>query len=113
MASSRRQASTLEDIREMRVAKSTKAGYKSGINQIKKWVLVHGSSDMLTSDGDINLSVFAYTYFLAFIQWMYQNTPNKPNTLASYRSAIKDLYKRQNMAVPLQYDTDMKDLFQG
>ncbi|KAF0690700.1 hypothetical protein As57867_017862, partial [Aphanomyces stellatus] len=113
MSSNARHSTSLDDIRGMRVAKSTKAGYRSGLNQIKKWIVAHGSPDMLASDGSIDLSTFKYSDFLEFIQWSYQNTSNKPGTLASYRSAIKDYYKRKGMDVPIQYDDDMKDLFQG
>ncbi|KAF0715488.1 Aste57867_3346 [Aphanomyces stellatus] len=110
---SARHDTSLDDIRGMRVAKSTKSGYKSGLNQIKKWIVSNGSPNMLNEDGSINLDGFQYPAFLAFIQWAYQNTTNKPGTLASYRSAIKDYYKRQGVPLPSQYDDDMKDLFQG
>ena len=113
MANNTRHDTSLDDIRSMRVAKSTKSGYKSGLNQIKKWIVAHGRPGMLTMDGSINLAEFLYTDFLDFIQWTYQNTSNKPGTLASYRSAIKDYYKRQGIAVPSHYDEDMKDVFQG
>ncbi|ETW01156.1 hypothetical protein H310_06758 [Aphanomyces invadans] len=112
MSSNPRQASTLEEIRDMRVSRSTKAGYKSGLNQVKKWIMAHGSPIMLKHDGAIDLTVFQYSDFLAFIQWQYQCS-NKPGTLASYRSAIKDLYKRENVPLPVEYDGDMKGLFQG
>ncbi|ETV74255.1 hypothetical protein H257_11189 [Aphanomyces astaci] len=46
------------DIRGMRVSKSTKAGCRSGLNQIKKWILAHGTPDMFTSIGSIDLTVF-------------------------------------------------------
>ncbi|KAH9158466.1 hypothetical protein LEN26_002958 [Aphanomyces euteiches] len=68
---------------------------------------------MLKANGDINLDVFTYQDFLAFIGWSYQFTNNKPGTLTSYRSAIKDLYKRENRALPPQFDDDMKNIFQG
>ncbi|KAF0701920.1 hypothetical protein AaE_016237 [Aphanomyces astaci] len=68
---------------------------------------------MLTPIGSIDFTVFTYDHFLLFIQWAFQNTSNKPGTLASYRSAIKDYYKQQGVAVPREYDEDMKDLFQG
>ncbi|KAF0711842.1 hypothetical protein As57867_005008, partial [Aphanomyces stellatus] len=110
---SARHDTSLDDIRGMRVAKSTKSGYKSGLNQIKKWIVSNGSPNMLNEDGSINLDGFQYPAFLAFIQWAYQNTTNKPGTLASYRCAIKDYYKRQGVPLPSQYDDDMKDLFQG
>lgn len=97
----------------MRVSKSTKASYKSGLNQIKRWIMQHGNANMLNPDGTINLEKFHYRDFLLFLQWTYQNTSNKPSTLASYRSAIRDLYKRQNIPVPTDYDVDMKDIFQG
>ncbi|RLO12912.1 hypothetical protein DYB28_001005 [Aphanomyces astaci] len=90
-----RHASTLEDIRDMRVAESTKKGYKSGLNQIKNWISGHGSPAMLKSDGTINLQVFQYNDFLA------------------YRSALKDLYKREHIPVPVEYESEMKDIFQG
>ncbi|ETV74605.1 hypothetical protein H257_10742 [Aphanomyces astaci] len=69
-----RQESTLSDIREMRVSKSTKASYKSDLNQIKKLI---------------------------------------PGALAGYRSAIKDQFKRESLEVPPQYESDVKDVFQG
>ncbi|RHZ15978.1 hypothetical protein DYB37_008630 [Aphanomyces astaci] len=97
----------------MRVSKSTKAAYRNGLNQIKKGILAHGTPNMLTSIGSIDLTVFTYDHFLLFIQWAFQNTSNKPGTLASYRSAIKDYYKQQGVAVPREYDEDMKDLFQA
>ncbi|KAG9404735.1 hypothetical protein AC1031_004941 [Aphanomyces cochlioides] len=84
-----RQVSTLDEIRGMRVSKSTKSGYKSGLNQIKKWILNHGSSDMLKSDGSINLEVFTHEQFIQFIAWTFQNTSNKPGTISSYREVLR------------------------
>ncbi|KAH9085145.1 hypothetical protein LEN26_020629 [Aphanomyces euteiches] len=68
---------------------------------------------MHKANGDIDLDVFTYQAFLVFIGWSYQFTKNKPGTLASYRSSIKDLKKRENRALPPQFDDDMKDIFEG
>ncbi|ETV70162.1 hypothetical protein H257_14327 [Aphanomyces astaci] len=88
MSATTRHDTSLQDIRGMWVPKSTIAGYRSGLNQIKKWILAHGTPDMLTSIGSIDLTVFTYDHFLLFIQWAFQNTSNKPGTLARYRLGI-------------------------
>ncbi|KAH9103827.1 hypothetical protein AeMF1_019931, partial [Aphanomyces euteiches] len=63
--------------------------------------------------GEINLERFKYEDFLAFIEWTIQNTNNKPGTLCGYRSALRDWYKQKKAPYPVEFDDDMKEIFQG
>ncbi|KAH9122174.1 hypothetical protein AeMF1_006420 [Aphanomyces euteiches] len=91
--------------------------YQSGLNVIKKWIINHGNPAMLDPigdpDGEINLESFKYEDFLAFIEWTIQNTSNKPGTLCGYRSALRDYYKQKKIPYPVEFEDDMKEIFQG
>ncbi|KAH9096474.1 hypothetical protein LEN26_017427 [Aphanomyces euteiches] len=47
------------------------------------------------------------------IDLRHQNTDNKPVTLSNYRSAMKDLYKRENSPLSPEFKIDVKTIFQG
>ncbi|KAH9150884.1 hypothetical protein AeRB84_006369 [Aphanomyces euteiches] len=91
--------------------------YQSDLNVIKKWIINHGNPAMLDPigdpDGEINLESFKYEDFLAFIEWTIQNTSNKPGTLCGYRSALRDYYKQKKIPYPVEFEDDMKEIFQG
>ncbi|KAH9093866.1 hypothetical protein Ae201684P_016488 [Aphanomyces euteiches] len=108
---------TIEAARRNRLSNKTRKGYASGINQIVIWASQAGRNDLLADDIDepekssLNLGLFGYQDFL---EWRI-NKPKKitVGTLDSYRSAIKNLYKQQNIKLPEAYNDDMKEVYSG
>ncbi|CAK4497032.1 unnamed protein product, partial [Aphanomyces euteiches] len=72
----------------------------------------HGTADMLTDTDEINLEVFNYDGFLEFIEWTVRNTNKRPGTISGYRSALRHYYKQHRVPVPLEFDDDIKEIFQ-
>ncbi|KAG9399898.1 hypothetical protein AC1031_022022 [Aphanomyces cochlioides] len=107
----------VEAIRDACIATQTRAKYKSSLNGIKKWienVLSQSEADtarFIGSDGDIDLAEFTPHYFERFLA--YKRTTAKISTLSGYRSAIKDLYRVQRIALPPEYGPDMTQFFSG
>ena len=104
---------SIQELRENRLSTETKKNYRSGLKQIEAWLSSSGNSSALDEDGSIDLGVFTYDLFTQFIFFKYQSKKAKPGTLASYRSAMKDYYKRKNVPLPPGYDDDVKSIFQG
>ncbi|RHY63869.1 hypothetical protein DYB30_005634 [Aphanomyces astaci] len=108
-----RQETSLEDIIDSCLADSTKERYESGLRQLIKWIHLTGGTDLLKDDGMIDLRVFQYTHFVQFIVWVYQNTPVKVGTMSGYRAALRWYYKREDVAMPVEYSTKLKTIFTG
>lgn len=104
---------TLEVLRDNRMAPETKKNYRSAIRQLVAWLRATCRGTLVTDDGSIDLAHFQYDDFAQFVLSKYQNSNSKPSTLASYRSAIKDYYQRNNVALPDEYNNDIKTIFQG
>ncbi|KAF0683298.1 Aste57867_24645 [Aphanomyces stellatus] len=104
---------SIQDLRNNRLADKTKSGYRSGLNMIESWIREHGDSSLLTSAGNINLRLFGYDDFLKFIEWTVRNTNKKPGTLSGYQSALRHYYKDAGIPVPPEFEDDMKGIFQG
>ncbi|KAF0708114.1 hypothetical protein AaE_013347 [Aphanomyces astaci] len=115
----RQQDFTIASARRNRISAQTRSGYSSGINQVKKWVVLAGLHDLLapcaeSRDGTtLDLHAFHYEHFLDFIEWTVQNKHVEVMTLSGYRSAIQSLYKDQGVPVPLEYGEDIKEVFSG
>lgn len=88
-----RRSTSVQQLRDNRLAMETKKNYRSGLRQIEQWLTATDRSSMLCEDGSINLENFSYEAFTEFVLFKYRTTNCKPGTLASYRSAIKDYYK--------------------
>ncbi|ETV89681.1 hypothetical protein H257_00872 [Aphanomyces astaci] len=108
-----RQETSLEDIIDSCLADSTKERYESGLRQLIKWIHLTGGTDLLKDDGMIDLRVFQYIHFVQFIVWVYQNTPVKVETMSGYRAALRWYYKREDVAMPVEYSTKLKTKFTG
>ncbi|KAF0739373.1 hypothetical protein Ae201684_004942 [Aphanomyces euteiches] len=110
---------TIETARRNRISASTRQGYTSGINQVVKWAKLVGKNHLVMfnsvdqSTVTLNLQVFLYSDFLDFIVWAVRQKSVQVGTLNSYRSAVKSLYKDQNIDLPEEYDTEMKTIFSG
>ena len=110
---------TIETARRNRITDSTRGGYKSGIHQIKLWAEKVGKHNLLstcteaTGGKTLNLSVFQYEDFLSFVVWTVRNKRVGVKTLASYRSAVSNLYKENKIPLPEAYGDDMKDVLSG
>ncbi|ETV99608.1 hypothetical protein H310_08259 [Aphanomyces invadans] len=94
---SRQLSTTVQDLRDNRLAISSKKGYRSGVNQIVAWLRESGSSHIVNTDGTINLAIFDYADFTEFVLYKYKIAKVSIQTLSGYRSAIKDYYKRHNV----------------
>ncbi|KAH9094685.1 hypothetical protein LEN26_018176 [Aphanomyces euteiches] len=68
----------------------------------------------VSSDGfTLDLSLFQYQDFLSFLEWTIQIKQPQVSTLNGYRSALKSLYRDQNVALPAEFDDDMHVVFSG
>ncbi|KAG9409846.1 hypothetical protein AC1031_020157, partial [Aphanomyces cochlioides] len=88
--------------------------------QIVKWATLVGRPHLLLQDPtssnvcSINLNTFVYSDFLEFIIWTVRNrTSIQTGTLSGYRSAIKSLYRDQQIALPIDYGEDLKEFYSG
>ncbi|KAF0702353.1 hypothetical protein AaE_015995 [Aphanomyces astaci] len=108
-----RQDTSLEDIIDSCLADSTKERYESGLRQIIKWIHVTGGTHLLKDDGTVDLRVFQYDNFVQFIVWVYQHTPVKVGTMSGYRAALRWYYKREDVAMFVEYETKLKTIFTG
>ena len=112
---------TIAKARYDRVAESSRAKYKSGVNQIKKWLRTTGQQECLVtcstaiaSDGwTIDLTVFTYDQFLAFLEWTMRNKTLEVPTIDGYRSALKCLYRDQKVTLPIEFGDDIKEVYAG
>lgn len=110
---------TIEAARRNRICEDTRRGYRSGINQVKAWARLVGNTNLLKTCEEskdketINLEVFQYQDFLDFLVWTVNNKRVEVGTLNGYRSAIKNLYKDNQIPLPDGYGDDMKEIFSG
>ncbi|KAF0712028.1 hypothetical protein AaE_012150 [Aphanomyces astaci] len=111
--STRQQSITVQDLRDNRLAEGSKKGYLSGVRQVVAWLRESGRSGTINPDGSINLDVFSYEDFTEFVLYKYKSAGVSLSTLSGYRSAIKDYYSRQNVALPAGLVTDATAIYQG
>ncbi|RHZ22266.1 hypothetical protein DYB37_010457 [Aphanomyces astaci] len=111
--STRQLSTTVQDLRDNRLAMSSKKGYHSGINQVVIWLHSSGRSNMVNDDGSINLNEFGYAEFTEFVLYKYKHAKVSLSTLSGYRSAIKDYYNRLNVPLPAGFANDATVIFQG
>ncbi|KAF0697183.1 hypothetical protein As57867_012058, partial [Aphanomyces stellatus] len=109
----RREDSTLEGILEACLQPSTRERYESGLRQIVKWVHLTGATQLLKEDGMIDLDHIEFDHFTEFVVWTLNNTDVKVSTMSGYRSALRWYYKREDKQLPADYDTKLKQVFQG
>ncbi|ETV65002.1 hypothetical protein H257_18206 [Aphanomyces astaci] len=111
--STRQQSITVQDLRDNRLAEGSKKGYLSGVRQVVAWLRESGRSGTINPDGSINLDVFSYEDFTEFVLYKYKSAGVSLSTLSGYRSAIKDYYSRQNVALSAGFVTDATAIYQG
>ncbi|KAG9414349.1 hypothetical protein AC1031_022042 [Aphanomyces cochlioides] len=110
---------TISDARRNRISESTRRGYRSGINQVKRWLLLTGQGHFIIESTDsieettIDTGQFDYSHYLGFLEWTIQNKNVTIGTLMSYRSAVQNLYKEQGKAIPIEFGDDLKEIYQG
>ena len=104
---------SMQELRDNRVSRNMKVGYKSGLNAIKKWIADHADASMIGEDGNIDLDLFGYNEFLQSIEWTVQHPNKKPGTLSGYRSALRHYYRDAGRVAPIEFDDDIKEIFQG
>ena len=114
---------TVDKARHNRISDKTRAGYKSGINQIINWLRsdrdAHTLEHLLIPSGDtdggatLNLQTFTYNDFLQFLNATVKSKRVEVATLSGYRSALKSLYRDQRVQLPKDYGDDMKEIFSG
>ncbi|ETV70825.1 hypothetical protein H257_13615 [Aphanomyces astaci] len=65
--STRQQATTVQDLRDNRLADGSKKCYRGGLRHIVAWLRVAGRTGSINPDGSINLDVFTYEDFTEFV----------------------------------------------
>ncbi|ETW06563.1 hypothetical protein H310_02780 [Aphanomyces invadans] len=113
LSSIRQQTTTVQDLRDNRLADSSKKGYRSGMTQIMKWLISSGREFMVDDDGLIKLDVFGYTDFTEFVLYKYKVAGVSLSTLSGYRSALRDYYNKRNVVPPPEFASDATVTFQG
>ena len=115
---------TIKQARRDRISKGTRRGYKSGINQVKKWLLLEGKEQCLRpcrqedyiqfDDGQtIDSTVFQNEDFLGFLEWTVRNKAIGVETLMRYKSTLLNLYKDDKVPLPNEFGDDIKEVFSG
>jgi len=104
-----------DGVRAKCIAAGTVGRYKSYLNGIRKWVMANKTiinpQRFFTTAGELDPSAFTPKDFEAFL--LAKRKDLKAVTLGGYRSAMKDLYRRNNLLVPAEYGAGMKTLFSG
>jgi hypothetical protein len=90
----------IDDARRARVTEQMRNGYKSGLSQVRKWLVVTNKASCLNKNGSIYMHVFGYTNFLAFLGYKVNNTDVGMGMLSGYRSASKNYYKDERVPIP-------------
>ncbi|RLN84700.1 hypothetical protein BBJ28_00027031 [Nothophytophthora sp. Chile5] len=108
-------------LRDARAAPATKRKYESCRNVIKGWIKVNLAKEeeklkrdgkcFLDASGEIIGTQFTPAYFDEFLA--RKRTSVTVSTLNGNRSAMLDLYNRQRVPLPDDYDQDMAYLFSG
>jgi hypothetical protein len=111
------QAVSAELVRSSCISTSTKKAYQSYISMIRKWIIatLPDPDQYFDEQEGINLDYFTPAHFEAFLLSRV-NTPGKSvkvGTLSGYRSAIKDIYRKNKRPIPSAYDDDLKTFFSG
>lgn len=109
----RQQTTTVQDLRDNRLADNSKKGYRSGLNQIAKWLASSGRASMVDDDGSIDLNEFGYADFTEFLLYKYKVAGVSLSTLSGYRSALRDYYNKSSIAPPPEFASDATIIFQG
>ncbi|KAG9416413.1 hypothetical protein AC1031_000817 [Aphanomyces cochlioides] len=110
---------TISYSRRNRIPESTRRGYRSGINQVKRWLLLTGQGHFIIESTDsieettIDTGQFDCSHYLGFLEWTIQNKNVTVGTLMSYRSAVQNWYKEQGKAIPIEFGDDLKEIYQG
>lgn len=99
------------------VTTSTRKAYQSCLHGVTVWI--RGTQDeperFFDSHGAIDVSLFTYNHFEAFLLSRVNDKDNKVAvvTLSGYRSALKDLYRKKKVALPVEYGDQLKTFFSG
>ena len=83
LTSTRQQATTVQDLRDNRLAEGSKMRYRSGVSQIVAWLNSTGRSGTVNPDGTINLDIFSYNDFTEFALHKYKNSGVSLSTLCT------------------------------
>jgi hypothetical protein len=119
MARARSDAAALIDGSQARnacvVASPTQNAYRSYLNSIARWIQASQPDHERFFDlcGQVDVMVFTPLHFEEFLLSRFNDEQKKVKvvTLGGYRSAIKDLYRRQRLPIPVDYTNDLKTLF--
>ncbi|KAE9052354.1 hypothetical protein PR001_g597 [Phytophthora rubi] len=102
-------------VRARCIAVGTTSTYKSYLKGIRKWIMANkkfgNPQRFFTASGELDPTVFTPKEFEAFL--LAKRKDLKAVTLGGYRSAMKDLYRRNNVPVPDEYGEGMKTLLSG
>ncbi|ETN01876.1 hypothetical protein PPTG_16952 [Phytophthora nicotianae INRA-310] len=105
---------TVQDIRNACVSSKTYRAYKGSLASISKWIRAskgESGSHYFTADGEIDVGVFTARDFESFL--LEKRKTVSVVTLSGYRSAIKNLYRRRDVPLPIAYEKSMATFFSG
>ena len=105
------------EIRSLCVSPATAKAYASYVRSISRWIhnTLPNPEQYFHAPFALNLAYFTPQIFEDFIvfQLNHRSKQLSITTLSGYRSAVKDQYRQQRLAIPDAYDGDMKAFFSG
>lgn len=98
------------------ISEATKKSYSSCIKGISTWLRktqYDPERFFQNASSEINLAEFTPSLFEDFLLYKTNNSSVKTITLCSYRSAVKDLYRKEQKDLPSSYEKNLKPFFSG
>jgi len=105
---------TSRDVREACIAARTQRAYAGSLRTLSRWIVDTKKQDShlyFDKSGQINLRRFTSADFEAFL--LEKRKTVGVSSLNGYRSAIKDLYRRNELPLPSVYEKSMSTFFSG
>ncbi|ETI37477.1 hypothetical protein F443_16532, partial [Phytophthora nicotianae P1569] len=105
---------TAKDVRDACISVKTQQSYRSSLRAMSKWIRdtkMEQAPTFFDPSGNIDLDRFTLDEFDSFL--MEKRKTVGVSTLNGYRSALKDLYRRQDVPLPNTFEKKMATLFSG
>ncbi|ETN17272.1 hypothetical protein PPTG_05113 [Phytophthora nicotianae INRA-310] len=105
---------TAKDVRDACISVKTQQAYRSSLRAMSKWIRdtkMEQAPTFFDASGNIDLDRFTLDEFDSFLMEKRKNVG--VSTLNGYRSALKDLYRRQDVPLPNTFEKKMATLFSG
>jgi hypothetical protein len=105
---------TAKDVREACISAKAQQAYRGSLRAMSKWIVENKkqhSSIYFDTNGQIDLKRFTLAECELFL--LDKRKSVSVSTLNGYSSALKDLYRRQEVPLPVTYEKSMATFFSG